>query len=132
MSRRTALVVAAAAFSLLAASGCGSESSDPTAAVNGIWKTDFGYYLEFSEDGTFGMGGSPERASSAPLEWGTFTFDGETLRLTTTDDSEYCAGTLASYTVSPSDDGDFIALTEIEDECGTRSTDLERGIRRVP
>lgn len=130
MLLRISFVMAAAAFSLLAA--CGAESVDPASAVDGTWKTEFGYYLEFAEDGTFGMGGSPERASSAPLEWGTFTLDGETLRMVTADDSEYCAGTLASYRVSSSEGGDFIDMTEIEDECGTRSTDLERGIRRVP
>jgi len=105
VSRRAPLF-AAAAFSLLAVSGCGRESSDPTAAANGIWKTDHGWYLEFTDDGNFGLGGSADRTSSAPVEWGTFTFDGVTLRLTTADDSTYCTGTKASYTAVPSDDGD--------------------------
>ena len=128
--RRFLVVLTAGA--LLALPGCGSESSDPTDAYLGTWKTREGWYLEFNADGTFAMGGSVERAATDPLEWGTFEFDGETLRLETADDSTYCTGVVAVYEATPSDDGESIAQTAVDDACGARRSDLNRGIQRYP
>ena len=90
-------------------------------------------YLEFRDDGTFGK--SREDVSSIasnPWEYGTFTFDGEILRLTTAEDSNHCTGIDAEYRAEPSEDGTFIAHTVIDDDCSGRAADFGRGIQRHP
>jgi hypothetical protein len=126
------ILVVVSVIAVLGLSGCGSSAGDPAEAYHGTWKTNEGWYLEFRDDGTFGFGGSVERIATDPLEWGTYTFDGEVLRLTTADDSTYCTGIEAAYEAVPTEDGTFIAQTAIEDECPSRRSDLGRGITRYP
>lgn len=90
-----------------------------------------GKYAEFQDDGTFIKASSQSPLQSTPFETGTFTFDGEILRLNTSEDSVYCAGIDAVYEAEPSEDGDFIAHTLFNDGCGPRAADFSRGITRV-
>jgi hypothetical protein len=66
------------------------------------------------------------------LEVGTFSVAGSTLRLETSEDSRYCAGTTAVYEASFSDAGDALQLTLVEDPCSARSQDLRKPIRKEP
>ncbi|NNC74614.1 MAG: hypothetical protein HKN93_03795 [Acidimicrobiia bacterium] len=132
MIARRALSVLLMATVMVVIPGCGSTADDPGDAYLGTWKTNEGWYLEFNADGTFAMGGSVERIASDPLEWGTFAFDGATLRLETADDSTYCTGIVAVYQSTPADDGDSIEQSAVDDACGARRSDLSSGITRYP
>jgi hypothetical protein len=117
---------------LFAGAGCGS-SGDANDAYLGTWRTEGNMYMEFRDDGTFGKGlGGVSSIESDPWEYGTFTFDGETLRLTTAEDSPHCGGFDAEYRAEPSEDGTFIAHTVINDPCSGRERDFGKGIQRYP
>jgi hypothetical protein len=117
---------------MFATAGCGS-SGDANDAYLGTWTSQGGMYMEFRDDGTFGK--SMEGVSSIesnPWEYGTFTFDGEILRLNTAEDSLHCRGIDAEYKAERSEDGTFIAHTVIDDDCLGRVADFGNGIQRYP
>ena len=106
------------------------ESDDPADAYVGTWISEGGKYMEFRDDGTFSKAESQSALKSNPFETGTFTFDGEILRMTTSD-SDYCTGFDAVYGAEPSEDCNFIAHTWIDDLCWVRANDFRLGITRV-
>lgn len=117
---------------LFAAAGCGS-SGDANDAYLGTWRCQGGMYVEFRADGTFGKSlYGVSSIESHPWEYGTFTFDGEILRITTAEDSPHCGGFDAEYRAEPSEDGSFIAHTVIDDACSGRAADFGLGIQRYP
>lgn len=115
-----------------ASAGCGS-SGDADDAYLGTWRSQGGMYMEFRDDGTFGKSiDGVSSIESNPWEYGTYTFDGETLRLTVAEDSAHCGGIDAVYRAEPSEDGSFIAHTVIDDTCSGRAADFGLGIERYP
>ena len=116
---------------IVATGGC-SSSEDSSDVYVGTWVSQGGMYVEFDDDGTFGKGLEVSSIESNPWECGTFTFDGEVVRLTTAEDSSHCTGIDASYGAEPSEDGTFITHTVIDDACRGRAADFGNGIQKVP
>ena len=112
-------------------SGC-SSSEDASDVYVGTWVSEGGMYAEFYDDGTFAKALEMSLLESNPWEYGSFTFDGEVLRLTTAEDSSHCTGIDASYGAVPSEDGTYIAHTVIDDACAGRVADFGIGLQMVP
>ena len=105
------------------AAACGG--SDTSEEIEGVWnETTTGVYLEYDEDGQYQVDWTAGFGSS--FEWGTYTFDGETLTQSTASESPVCPGTAATWTVVFSDGGDRADWTFVEDSCvaADRSQDL--------
>ena len=117
---------------LMVASGGCTSSEDASDVYVGTWVSEGGMYAEFHEDGTFSKGLEVSSIESNPWEYGTYSFDGEVLRITTAEASPHCAGIDASYDAEPSEDGTFIAHAVIDDACAGRAADFGKGIQRVP
>ncbi len=115
---------------LLAATATGCGSSADADAYLGTWKSEGGMYMEFRDDGTFSKSRDASTIKSSPWEYGTYTFDGDVLHLTTAQDSDHCRGADASYEAELSEDGTFIAHIVIEDPCPGRASDFGKGIHR--
>lgn len=98
-------------------------SSDTSEQIEGVWNdTVTGTYIEYDEEGQYQVDFTPRFGD--PFEWGTYTFDGETLTASST--SPHCADTAVTWTVVFSDDGDQTDWTLVEDSCvgSDRSRDL--------
>ena len=132
MQRLAALVAA-----VILVGGCGtSDSSLSNALEEGVWVTNqWSAYIEFMDDGSYGVGKSPESAApddgtNAELEWGTWSTDGDTLSFTTDPTSSTCADMVGTYAVDVVDDGDTLDVTVLDDECATRRVDFGSGLTR--
>ena len=117
--RRRALGFVLVVLALLVVA-CSSESEQ----IQGTWLDTTGVYLEYDADGEYMVASGSDFAE--PFEWGSYTFDGETLIQDTASDSPLCEGTSVTWTVVFSNDGDRMDLTFVEDSCvdATRSNDL--------
>ena len=103
---------------LFVVAGC---SSDDGAAdqIHGTWLwEEYSAYTQLAEDGTWAVWTNPDLVGD-PHDWGTYTFDGETLVWTNAEGS-YCPDSVATWTVEFSDNGQEARLTFVEDSC-TRS-----------
>ena len=112
---------------LFVVAGC---SSDDAAAdqIHGTWLVGRqSVYLQFAEDGTWGGWQNPGLAGD-PFDWGTYTFDGETLVQTNAEGS-YCDGAVAIWTVEFSDDGQESKQTIVDDTCTDER--VKKGVTRV-
>ena len=101
---------------------CGSDSSEQ---IQGTWAdSTTGVYLEYDADGEYMVSFDSELREG--FEWGSYTFDGESLTQDTAADSEVCPSTSVTWTVVFSDDGDQADLTFVEDSCESvgRAQDL--------
>ena len=102
--------------------------------IHGTWLwEEYGAYEQIAEDGTWGAW-FDSGLSGDPFDWGTYTFDGETLTYYNADGS-YCSGAVAVWTVEFSEDGQQLTRTFVEDSC--TSPDLVRNqdavvIRQTP
>ena len=76
------------------------EPVDPS-AILGTWRNSEGYFISFSEDGSWGaaLGGE-----SAPFDFGTYEFDGERLIFRTDTESRDCSGISAAWVTQFSPD----------------------------
>jgi hypothetical protein len=129
--RRAAYLIAGAML-VLATSACSSSDSED---LYGIWLTpDNSNLLSFNEDDTwtFSHQADPERIRG----FGTFTFDGELLTLSTDPASKNCspnagagltADATGTYEVAFTAEGD-LELTDVEDPCTPRVVEF-RGVR---
>ena len=107
---------------VVVAAACSSDASEQ---IEGTWlDSTNGVYVEIGGDGQVKVADS--EAMSDPIEWGDYTFDGETLTMNTASDSSVCPDTSVTWTVAFSADGDQADLTFVEDSCvgSPRSTDL--------
>ena len=98
-----------------------------------MWKTNGGgKYVDFNDDGTFGVGYTPQQAMAMDpfFEWGTWSIEEGLLTFTTTQDSKYCSGVIGTYEVEITDDGDEVLVALIEDSCDERSEDFPSGLTR--
>jgi hypothetical protein len=124
MLRPMRLVTALAVMFVVA--GCTSD--DASDQIHGTWLLEqYSAYEEFAEDGTWGVWEHADLAGN-PYDWGTYTFDGETLVMTNAEGS-YCPGSVATFTVEFSDNGQEARETFVEDTC-TKATAV-RGQDRV-
>ena len=98
----------------------------------GMWETSKGYEV-LHEDGTYGAGTTPEAARSDPMDFGTYTIEGNTFTYVTDPKARICTrststdatvreGITGVYEISISDDGNQLLRTLIDDECGTQRT----------
>ena len=100
---------------LFVVAGC---SSDDGAAdqIHGTWLWEkYSAYEEFAEDGTWAVFFNSDLVGG-PHDWGTYTFDGETLVFSNAEDS-YCPGAVAIWTYEFSDNGQEATKTFVEDSC---------------
>jgi hypothetical protein len=118
---------------LLLIAGCGSDDGAAD-QIHGTWLVEGqGAYTEMAEDGTWGVWTNADLVGDA-YDWGTYTFDGETLVLSNAEGS-YCDGAVASWTVEFSDNGQEARQTFVEDSCTaagvTRGQDMVL-VRQTP
>ena len=120
--RRLPIVAAIAAIAVLAAGfwwfGV-RDTGDAAEPLYGTWLVeDFGAYENFREDGTWQMKFDPNFVEGVldSVDWGTYTFDGETLTMHNADGS-YCSGATIVSTVAFSEDGQEAQRTFVSDTC---------------
>ena len=119
--RRTATLLLMLLLVLVAACG-GSDTSEQ---IEGVWEDMVtSAYIEYDEEGQYQVDFTPRFGD--PFEWGTYTFDGETLTQSTASEAPSCPDTSVTWTVVFSEDGDQTAWTLVEDSCmgSERSQDL--------
>ncbi len=101
----------------------------PEQALPGVWYTQSFHPLVIGEDGSWSL-----RADVTGLSWtwGTYTFDGDVLTLTTDDDA-LCEGNTGIYQVAISQAENQIHFTLVDDTCVARRFELSQGPHeRVP
>ena len=120
-------------YGLIGANGCGKSTFmkilgfdlepsagnvmvDPNERVGKLRQDQFAYE-EMAEDGTWGVWTNADLVGD-PYDWGTYTFDGETLVYSNAEGS-FCDGAVAIWTVEFSDSGQEARLTFVEDSCTT-------------
>ena len=105
-----------------------TTTTQPADRIHGTWFwARYSAYEDLAEDGTWGVWFTADLAGH-PHDWGTYTFDGETLVYTNAEYS-WCPGSVATWTVEFSDDGQESRQTFVEDTCTRAGTD--RGKDRV-
>ena len=134
---QTRAVLAAVVFGLLLATGCGddessgengpSEPSDRVADLVGLWDTR-GLFEQLNDDGTYTASYSSSQAN--PVEWGTYTVDGDLFTYVAAEDSIKCAGTIGVYQFSLSEDGNKISRRTVDDPCLDRREDVVPSVTR--
>lgn len=95
------------------------DTDDPAEQLYGTWLWErYGAYENYSEDGTWRMKFDPNFVDGAldSVDWGTYTFDGETLTMHNAEGS-YCPGATIVSTVEFSEDGQELRGTFVEDSC---------------
>lgn len=130
MRQPTGLLVVVA---LLAIVSCGSGEASLEDQLVGTWVSKADVYVVFHEDGTHGVGHSPELASGtdvAPpeIEFGTWTVEGSTLTFDNDPKSEVCSGVVGVYEIEITDDRMLVTL--VNDGCEVRAEDLGGGLTR--
>ena len=120
MRKSSVLLLVVFAF---VAAACSSDASEQIEGT-WFWSSPWNAYIEYADDGQFLVSGSSDFAD--PIEWGEYTFDGETLTLNNATDSPNCSDTSVTWTVEFSDDGDEASYTFVEDSCADypRSRDI--------
>ena len=98
---------------------CSGDTSDQ---IEGTWLNG-GFWVQFDESDQFMV--AQKSDVEAPIETGTYTFDGETLTMANSSSSSNCPDKEITFTVVFSADGDEADLTFVEDSCpdSPRSTD---------
>lgn len=129
--------IAALIATLVLVGGCGTSESSLSDTVEGSWETDqYGIHIVFLDDGTYGTGhsleqASPDDVSTAELEWGTWSVDGNTLILTPDPSSPHCAEMAGTYEIEVLGGGDRSDVAVLEDECSSRNIDFASGLART-
>ncbi len=122
----TALLLGGMLLSALA--GCSAEDDD---RIIGVWHwPEQGVYENLDEDGQFGVFTNSDIVGD-PYDWGTYTFDGETLTIHNAEGS-VCSGATAVWTVWFSDDGTESHQTFVEDSCASVRGQDRVLIRQTP
>jgi hypothetical protein len=108
--------------------GVRDASSGPVDSLFGDWRTVGGTNVAYTEDG---WSAQHRLYGEEPFDWGSFTFDGETLTFFTDAGSSSCEeGQTGVYRATISDDK--LAMERIEDPCPGRSSDFFGGMTREP
>jgi hypothetical protein len=118
---------------------CGDDAPDAGAEtleqrIVGTWVTQSGDYEILDADGTFAAGQTPEEAAGSPMDFGTYTLEGNVFTYVTDPEAEFCTeivsfepltkeGLVGRYEISISDDGQELFRTLIDDACLVRTTD---------
>ena len=115
----------AAAIALIAVLAAGfwwfgvRDGGDAAEPLFGTWLVEgFGAYENFRADGTWQMKLDPNFVEGVldSVDWGTYTFDGETLTMHNAEGS-YCSGATIVSTVEFSADGQQAYRTFVSDSC---------------
>ncbi len=104
--------------------GIRDTATDPAAELHGVWETPFPYYIVFDEGGKWE--GRPYDPQSPATNWGTYTFDDDTLTMFTAAPgrADVCQeGQTGIYDAAVTDTGN-LKLTVINDPCGVRAADF--------
>lgn len=97
------------------------ESDTATTGIYGVWLAPDGDAdMSFNEDDSYAIN---HGEGTEPAEWGTFTFDGERLTLSTDPDSTNCREIVGTYDAAFTAGGD-LELTDVEDPCTARRVEL--------
>ena len=98
-----------------------------TAALNGTWKSEYGFYVVFdAENGRF-SGSNDEQAAAARLGiLGNFALQDDQLSLVEDNDSDSCPGLEGQFAALLSNK-DTLRLTIIDDPCVYRVEGLFQG-----
>ena len=101
----------------LVSESCGG--SDSGSSLEGQWVTPYGgSYMSYGDDGVWRLALSPD---SETVAYGTYTFDGQRLVYTDTQQGANCVvGSTGEYDVEFTGTGDFV-LTLVEDQCSERA-----------
>jgi hypothetical protein len=111
----------------------GSTTSvvDTADLIHGAWHwPEQDVYENYGDDGQFGVFLNSD-VSGDPYDWGTYTFDDETLTFHNADGS-VCPGATAVWTVRFSDDGTESHQTFVEDSCASVRGQDRVLIRQTP
>ena len=115
----------AAAIALIAVLAAGfwwfgvRDTGNAAEPLYGTWLVeDFGAYENFGDEGTWQMKFDPNFVEGVldSIDWGTYTFDGETLTMHNAEGS-YCSGATIVSTVEFSADGQQAYRTFVSDSC---------------
>ena len=112
---------------LFVVAGC---TSDDGAAdqIHGTWLwEEYSAYENYGEDGTWAVWLNADLVGD-PHDWGTRTFDGETLTTYNAEDT-ICPGAVAMWTVECSEDGQQARMAFVEASC--TAAGVVRGQDRV-
>jgi hypothetical protein len=114
---------------LVLVSSVAACSSDSGEQIQGIWSVpDLGVWLQFDEGDQFRVAQNSD--VEAPVETGTYTFDGETLTRVNSSSSSACPDTEVTFTVVFSADGDEADLTFVEDSCPDAHRSIDQTLIR--
>jgi hypothetical protein len=104
----------------LVVGACGSDGSnaDPAAELHGEWRTDPGSVISYLEDGSWNAVYAPW--GSEPFEWGTYTFDGDTLTMLTTGGGRVCQEGQKGIYEATFVDEESLRVSIVEEPCGAR------------
>ena len=124
----TLMLLLLALFAFLFASGCiptaaaAAPPTDPNAITADmlvgtyrVYDTGYPSMVAFAADGTFSRAVSPGKLIEAPVDWGTWHIEGETLVLTSADDVSNCGkGRIGRYDLSRYESGGLMFQRTME------------------
>lgn len=106
-----------------------TDTSEETTSerLYGVWITTGEFvYMSFNEDGSYEVAYEVARFGTDPLEFGTFTVDGDVLTFSGDPNSPHCWVSTGTYKATfPSETE--LDLRLIQDRCAERRSDLTSG-----
>ncbi|MCH8983822.1 MAG: hypothetical protein IH943_06915 [Acidobacteria bacterium] len=124
---RAAIILVAGAALIVS---CGGDEALNEDDFVGMWVSNDGVYVQFNENGTLTVSGSPDGNAEGNVERGQWNLDGSEFTWAGDEDSPSCAGQASRYTVEPAGNG-AVKWTAIGgDPCPGRASDLRTGPMR--
>lgn len=98
------------------------QQTQSAESIHGMWHSTMRFII-FNEDGTWAVAFSRSLLKNNPFDWGTYTFDGELLTISTDDEADSCPGQTGVWEVDFPNESD-ITFIEVEEECSHRRNDI--------